>query len=135
MAGNETSATTGIDQQDPLPETNWFWRRVFTFAFALISVAFIWYGLEALWALKDGDHIYSLTRYMIGVHVILILFYMVAPSAEQIVKLIQSARIIRESATITRTVAGGITHVSTSAMAHEPPKPPVEVDAAPRSHS
>ena len=84
-----------IDPQDPLPETNWFWRRVYTFALSLISVAFIWYGLESLNAMRQPQHVFSITRYMVGVHVLLITFYMLAPSAEQIVKLVQAAKLLR----------------------------------------
>lgn len=84
-----------IDPQDPLPETNWFWRRVYTFALSLISLAFIWYGLEALNAMRQPQHVFSITRYMVGVHVLLITFYMLAPSAEQIVKLVQAAKLLR----------------------------------------
>lgn len=142
-------ATARVDVQDPLPETNWFWRRVYTFALSLISVAFIWYGLEALNAMQDADAVYRVTRYMIGVHVLLITFYMLAPSAEQIVKLIQAAKLLQSGVTMRRTAAvetpqGGRTEVSTTAgtpIAPTPqnrsPAPPEsdEEDAAPRSRS
>lgn len=99
----ETPATAQIDVQDPLPETDWFWRRCYTFLFTLLSVAFIWFGMEALASLKDGDRIYRVTRYMIGVHVMLVTYYMVAPSAEQIVKIIQSARLLKAGIPISRS--------------------------------
>lgn len=111
-----------IDPQDPLPETNWFWRRVYTFALSLISVAFIWYGLESLNAMQQPQHVFSITRYMVGVHVLLITFYMLAPSAEQIVKLVQAAKLLRAGVPL-----------------RQPPALPApvaeEVDAAPTSRS
>ncbi len=111
-----------IDPQDPLPETNWFWRRVYTFALSLISVAFIWYGLESLNAMRQPQHVFSITRYMVGVHVLLITFYMLAPSAEQIVKLVQAAKLLRAGVSL-----------------RQPPALPApvaeEVDAAPTSRS
>lgn len=142
-------ATSRVDVQDPLPETNWFWRRVYTFALSLISVAFIWFGLEALNSMREPRLVYSITRYMIGVHVLLITFYMLAPSAEQMVKLIQSARLLRSGIPITRsavveTPQGGRTEVRTTAGAPEAlppqnrsPEPPAgdEEDFAPRSRS
>lgn len=142
-------ATSRVDVQDPLPETNWFWRRVYTFALSLISVAFIWFGLEALNSMREPRLVYSITRYMIGVHVLLITFYMLAPSAEQMVKLIQSARLLRSGIPITRsavveTPQGGRTEVRTTAGAPEAlppqnrsPEPPEadEEDFAPRSRS
>lgn len=121
-------ATAQLDVQDPLPETNWFWRRVYTFVLSLVSVAFIMYGLEALQGLGDNENIYRVTRYMIGVHVMLITYYMVAPSAEQIIKIIQSAKIIRSGIPITRSASmqspGRRTEVKTTAGAPQAPEPP-----------
>lgn len=84
-----------LDSQDPLPESNWLWRRVFTFMIAIACLGFIWYGVEALWDMHDNDAIYRVTRYMIGILFFTILCYMVAPSAEQIVLMIQAAKNIR----------------------------------------
>jgi hypothetical protein len=140
-------ATARVDVQDPLPETNWFWRRVYTFALSLISVAFIWFGLEALNSMRQPDLVYSITRYMIGVHVLLITFYMLAPSAEQMVKLIQSAKLLHAGVGMSRTAVvetpqGGRTEVTTTAGTpdattppNRSPEPPAgdEEDYAPRS--
>lgn len=142
-------ATSRVDVQDPLPENNWFWRRTYVFIMSILSLAFIWYGVEALYALNRGEEIYQVTRYMIGICAMLILFYMVAPSAEQIVKLIQAARILREGGTITRkavaeTPEGGRTEVTTTAgtPAASPALPAApaasagdEDDVAPRSRT
>lgn len=130
-------ATGHVDVQDPLPETNWFWRRVYTFSLSLISVAFIWFGLESLNSLGQPEFVYSITRYMIGVHVMLITFYMLAPSAEQIVKLIQAAKLLQAGVVTTRTAAtqtaeGARSEVTTTAGLPDAPAPaPVEAPAAP----
>lgn len=143
------TATTRVDVQDPLPETNWFWRRVYTFALSLISVAFIWFGVEALYDMRQPQHVFSVTRYMIGVHVLLITYYMLAPSAEQMVKLIQAAKLLHAGVPITRravaeTPQGGRTEVETTAGVVEAPatqnrspEPPAgaEEDFAPRSRT
>lgn len=146
-ANSGTDPTTAhVDVQDPLPETNWFWRRVYTFVLSLISVAFIWYGLESLHSMAQADAIYRVTRYMIGVHVLLITYYMVAPSAEQIVKLIQAAKLLQAGVGMTRratveTPEGGRTEVETTAghptEPETPPAPPEdeERDYAPRSRT
>lgn len=146
-ARTEDPATSRVDVQDPLPETNWFWRRVYTFALSLISVAFIWYGIEALYDLRQPDAIYRVTRYMIGVHVLLITYYMLAPSAEQLVKLVQAAKLLQSGVTVRRSASvetpqGGHTQVETSAgrsdprdTQNRPPERPErpEEDFAPRS--
>jgi len=135
-----------VDVQDPLPENNWFWRRTYVFIMSIMSLAFIWYGVEALYALGQPDALYRITRYMIGILAMLIVFYMVAPSAEQIVKLIQAAKLLRENVQITRrasveTPEGGRTEVETTAGTAlptakpqaAPSAPEDEEDAAPRS--
>ena len=120
-------ATAQVDVQDPLPETNWFWRRVYTFVLSLVSVAFIWFGLEALNSMQEPRLVYSITRYMIGVHVLLITFYMVAPSAEQIVKLIQAAKLLQAGVPMTlsavvETPQGGRAEVKTTAGTPDTPE-------------
>lgn len=145
-AAGPDPATVRVDVQDPLPETNWFWRRVYTFTLSLISISIVIYGVQVLHELKDADNVYRVTRYMIGVHVLLITYYMLAPSAEQMVKLIQTAKLLGAGIPITRkavveTPEGGRTEVSTTAGAPAPPEPPQaapeapEEDFAPRSRS
>ena len=145
-----------IDDQDPLPEQNWFWRRSYVFALSLISLGFVWYGIEALWDLREARAIYDITKYMIGILAMLILFYMVAPSAEQIVKLIQAAKVLRAGVPVTRmtrqeTPTGTVETQSTAGVpspapvaeiapvappaAVAPVAPAVEEDVAPRSRT
>jgi hypothetical protein len=125
-----------VDMQDPLPETNWLWRRVFTFVLTIASATAIWYWTEEIIRLRQPAYLFSLIRYAYGVHVMLILFYMVAPSAEQIVKLIQAARIIREgipsSGSASIQTSEGRTEVTTSSGVPASAPAPDEEDAAPR---
>lgn len=85
----------GPNPINPLPEASWFWRRLFTFMFSLIFCAFIAYSLRALWDLKDARSIYDLARYLLLALVILLTYYMVAPSAEEIVKFVQASKTSR----------------------------------------
>lgn len=135
-----------VDVQDPLPENNWFWRRTYTFLLSIVSLAFIWFGAEGMYQMGDPEKLFQLTRYMIGILFFLILCYMVAPSAEQIVKLIQAAKILREGVTVTRkavsdTPQGHVSVETTSGVppaAETPPaalEEPEEQDYAPRSRT
>lgn len=118
-ATGDVPAAVQVDVQDPLPETDWMWRRTYTFTISLLSLAFIWGGIESLHELKSSEQIYYITRYMIGILAMLILFYMVAPSAEQIVKLVQAAKLLRSGVTMNRTASvetpEGRTEVKTQA--------------------
>lgn len=138
-----------VDVQDPLPEQDWFWRRSFSFGLSIACIGFIWYGIEALWDLKQAEAIYRVTRYMIGILAMVILFYMVAPSAEQIVKLIQAAKTLRAGIPMTRTArvvtpTGTTETQSTAGVAVDAPEAPTpapapspaaEEDFAPRSQT
>lgn len=84
-----------IDTQDPLPENNFFWRRVFSWALTLLCLALVAYALESLHGLGAAEYVFYLGKYLIGLVTLLVTYYMIAPSAEQIVKMIQAAKIIR----------------------------------------
>lgn len=145
----EEIPTVTVDVQDPLPEQDWFWRRTFSFGLSIACIGFIWYGIEALWDLRQPEAIYRVTRYMIGVLAMVILFYMVAPSAEQIVKLIQAAKTLRAGVPMTRTArvetpSGTVQTQSTAGVAGDTPEvpeappapsPAAEEDVAPRSRT
>lgn len=153
---NSASVTGGdakVDVQDPLPETNWLWRRSYTFALSLISLAFVWFGAEAMYSLNRPLELFKITEYMIWILGFLILCYMVAPSAEQIVKLVQVAGIIKAGVPVTHTAvaetpdgrsevtttAGGVTATGgSSEPAYAPAREDAveeEMDYAPRSRT
>lgn len=89
------------DPQDPLPEANWFWRRVFVFACAT-AILFLVYGavdrLGAVAVVKPEVGIpafVSIVKLLIFTVNALILFYMIAPSAEQITKMLKTASLLK----------------------------------------
>jgi hypothetical protein len=84
-----------VGGQGPLPETSWFWRRVFSYGFAVASLALVGWAMITLRDLNQPDLLYSLARYLLGVHVLVVTYYMVAPSAEQVVRTIKTASILK----------------------------------------
>ena len=128
-----------VDVQDPLPEINWFWRRTYTFILSLVSLAFIWFGAESMFQLNEPAKLFQITRYMIGILFFLILCYMVAPSAEQIVKLVQAAKILQSGIPITRQASSQSpdgSYVEVKTTAGRPEQTEVdEEDFAPRSRT
>ena len=110
---NETSST---DEQDPLPESNWFWRRAFSIVATLVVFAIL-IGL-AIAANRIVDSVVTridtmsaeavsvitvralvaieeMFRMMFYALLTVVTYYMVAPSAEQITKILQTARLLR----------------------------------------
>ncbi len=125
---DETPATRILgDPQDPLPEANWLWRRVFTFA--CLAAAFI-VAIGLAIALNrivgnivqridsmDARNVAQITvvainailrmfTLMFYVVIVIATYYFIAPSAEQITKMIQTAGLLKHGVQIaTRAVA------------------------------
>lgn len=90
---------TAGDPQDPLPEGQFLYRRIFSYVMAVVLL-----GLLA-WIVYRIDQSKDLADTAFWLIVLLwwvVTFYMIAPSAEQITKIIQAARIVRSGASVPR---------------------------------
>lgn len=142
---------TTPDAQDPLPESNWLWRRVFVFLVTAAILVMIWrWGdrlsdIAAVAVMKNQDPqvvIYAIKTMatlmgrllaMIG---LMILFYLLAPSAEQLTKLMQTAKSLREGVRFTKAAStnaqGDAAAYSTAGKPPEPePVAPIPVSPTP----
>jgi hypothetical protein len=84
--------TVVADPQDPLPESNWFWRRVFVGVICGTILALVWFYTDALAEVAKGrsdasnnavdalESLLKLALYLLG---LVIMLYLIAPSAEQ----------------------------------------------------
>ena len=75
-----------VDPQDPLPESNWFWRRVFIFLLTATILFGVWYYVDTLataalllneTAIKG---LISLLKFALWLIAGLITLYLIAPS-------------------------------------------------------
>lgn len=104
------------DAQDPLPESNWLWRRVLTFL-AIIVIFAIMAGLGyavhrivggviqridgmtatevAAITIKALSVIEKMFGWMYWALLVVVTYYMVAPSAEQIAKMIGAVSLLK----------------------------------------
>lgn len=86
-----------VDPQDPIPDPNWLYRRLFVFVTTLILLAVFYIKLDIVGDVARGGSetaikgLVQLLRICLLLIGALILFYMVAPSAEQITKMIATA--------------------------------------------
>ena len=145
----DNPATGSIDVQDPLPEQDWTWRRAYTYALTMTACAGVAYLLSAIRDAGDAQTMYDLAWWMLAIIAMLATYYMVAPSAEQIVKLIQATKLLQSGVPMSRTASvetpqGGRAEVTTSAGGQDTPaienrapeaSPGAEDDVAPRSRS
>lgn len=87
-----------VDSQDPLPESQWFWRRVFVFVVTAVQLA----GVSVLIDLIAGsgsanqtDAYVEITRYVLLLTWFVYTYYLVAPSAEHVTRMWQTANVLR----------------------------------------
>ena len=123
-AGDRLHAQPQPDPQDPLPESNWIPRRWSSFAVCIGAALLLLLIIIALWRIAGGAlatmaepaavlirivaALASLSSFLILVIVIDRILLMVAPSAEQVVKMIQTAGLLIRGVTLrseTRTTA------------------------------
>lgn len=97
MSDETSSASPPLiaDPQDPLPESNWLWRRILAFAIVgVIGWQQVMAGNRiARWGDSGSpkeaiDALLNMTHWHMGVLGGILLLYMVAPSAEQVAKIL-----------------------------------------------
>lgn len=101
-----------IDPQDPLPESAWTWRRTFVFLTSIILLGILWENLSEIGEVAKASAGGSetaiagqvvITKYVLGAFALNQLFYLVAPSAEQITRIIQAANAMKAGVRFTQT--------------------------------
>lgn len=129
-----------LDAQDPLPEANWLWRRVFVFLVTCAILWMVWGGIDRLAAsamLRPEQGIPALltaVKWLIAMAGIMVTYYMIAPSAEQIVKMLQTAGLLKAGVQIAQRTVETPERKETAATVALPPQPvtpPVVIDDAP----
>lgn len=146
--------TQPVDLQDPLPESNWFWRRVFTFLATASVIALMFFFGYALNRLTNGvvsriDNMTAETvakiavaalvaitdmfRMMFWSLIVVVTYYMVAPSAEQITKMVKTAALLRGGVQVAgrqRIAPDGT--MDTAKTVGKPPAPPIPGPGEPK---
>lgn len=132
-------ATALIDVQDPLPESDFKFRRIYSYTATtalIVLLAFIIHKMTEPESLRIAALYLSLLLWFT------ITYYMIAPSAEQITRIIQAARTLRSGVEMTRTARvdrrEGVAEAQTTARRREQPQRPSSRpsdpdDVAPRS--
>lgn len=126
-----TDINTTVDLQDPLPESNWLWRRVFVFAVTACVLWMVWgaitrLGASAMLRPELGvPALLDLCKWLLSMLGIIITYYMIAPSAEQMVKMLKTAALLRSGVQIAgrQTTDGTRTEITKTAGRPAPPEP------------
>lgn len=148
---NESTARQLSDPQDPLPESSWLWRRVFTFVVMLLAFAIL-VGLgyatnrivtNIVGRIDNMDArnvaqitvvalnvLLSMFKMMFYVVMFNMLLYIVAPSAEQITKMVKTASLLKAGVQV---ASRAVIRPDRSDETQSTAAPAVEEDFAPRS--
>lgn len=121
-----TSEPLSVDVQDPLPESNWFWRRVFIFGLTMVLIVGAWWLLSPMRVrVLAGDKtailgVFDTLWYAFGLILVNQILYTVAPSGEQVVKMFNLSSILTKGAGWMNTAAatsstGETVHVQSKA--------------------
>jgi hypothetical protein len=143
---DQTGAPPATDIQDPLPEANWLWRRVLSYGLCLavlaMMVGFGWAMFKIVNSvtgkidnmnaaavveitLASLRTVEAMFRLMFWALMVVVTYYMVAPSAEQIVKMLQTAGLLKAGVQMaSRTVETPERRETVSTVA-QPPQPVV----------
>jgi hypothetical protein len=130
-----------IDPQDPLPDASWVFRRIMAFGLVAATVLgqlYVAWRLASLGSeLKSADalaHMLEISKIFAVELLVVVTYYMVAPSAEQIVKIIQVASMLKRGVPLPHVTGTTATkdNPATPALVSTPPQqPPTAVEVAP----
>jgi hypothetical protein len=79
------------DPQDPLPESGFLYRRITVWVVSLIILALLWFIVVTLGKRDDAtDGLVTIAKWLIGLFAMVQTYYLIAPSAEHIVRIMQT---------------------------------------------
>ena len=90
------------DVQDPLPESNWLFRRIYFYAVTAVILVMVWLQLDRLGDVAILQPVIgipafiTIIQWLLACLFVTITYYSVAPSAEQIIRVVQVARSLRQ---------------------------------------
>lgn len=126
-----------VEAQEPIPEANWMWRRIFVFALCSVVCIGIWVMVITMVNLASGQPALIVGAFVkiIGWLLLLVWFamtyYIVGTSGEQVVKIVQTAGLFKQGvvSTVTQVATGadGSKATATTTTGQVPAVVPVAV--------
>ncbi len=142
--------SSSLDPQDPLPESNWLWRRVFVYLVTAVVMWFLWGaidrlgGVAVLYPMQGVPALLNLCHWLIVLVILMVTYYLLAPSAEQMTKAIHTAALLRSGVQLASRSVQEEGRTEIAQTAGQPPQPEApniprhdhdDEDVAPRSRS
>lgn len=95
-----------VDVQDPLPEATWFWRRIYVFTVTtslIVGVALFANNIASSATATQIQAFLSLARWTLLVLWLVITYYLIAPSAEHVTRMWQTAAVLKSGVGFSQT--------------------------------
>ena len=109
------------DLQDPLPEGSFFYRRWYSY---VLTASLIGLLAFTIWQISDSNELRRIALYECVLLFCISTYYMIAPSAEQVVKMLQTVKLSLGNLTARSDQAAPISQIDAE---------PDEFDGAPTS--
>lgn len=114
MAADVQTPPPAVDAQDPLPESKWFWRRLYIFIITTVIIIGVFIMVQTMVNLASDQPILIVGAFVKIISWVLLFawfvmtYYVIAPSGEQIVKMWQAATMFKSGvfSSTTQTATG-----------------------------
>jgi uncharacterized RDD family membrane protein YckC len=77
------------DPQDPLPESRWLYRRLYTWALTIAAIALLWWLVRRM----PAEDLQLVALWIIGLLALVVTYYLLAPSAAELARIFAELRI------------------------------------------
>jgi hypothetical protein len=103
--GAQSGPPPAVEAQDPLPEGNWFYRRIFVGVLTAVLCIGVYFFAVKLAGSESADQtqaFLSLAKWTLLLLWFISTYYLVAPSAEQVTRMWQTANVLKSGVTMSK---------------------------------
>lgn len=126
-----------MDIQDPLPESNWLWRRVFCFAVTAVLLFFMWGAVDRIGKVASAlpaagiPALVTFSKWTISFAGLVVTYYLLAPSAEQMTKMLKTASLLKSGVQMASRAVHRPGKTETTTTVGKPPVAPPPPEGPP----
>lgn len=77
------------DPQNPLPESTWLYRRLYTWSLTIAAIALLWWLVRRM----PAEDLQLVALWIIGLLSLVVTYYLLAPSAPELARILAELRI------------------------------------------
>lgn len=77
-----------LDPQNPLPESQWLYRRLYTWSLTIAAIALLWWLVRRM----PAEDLQLVALWIIGLLALVVTYYLLAPSAPELARIFAEIR-------------------------------------------